>query len=73
MKEYRVQAYFSGEVYHNRTYKRKVTTEESVAKILYKEAVDYYTTTPCYSAYFEKCVIEEREVSDWRKSNENEE
>lgn len=73
MKEYRVQAYFSGEVYHNRTYKRKVTTEESVAKILYKEAVDYYTTTSCYSAYFEKCVIEEREVSDWRKSNENEE
>lgn len=65
-KEYRVQAYFSGKVYSSRTYKRKVVTDESLAKVLYNEAMDYYTSTPCYAPYFETCVIEEREVSDWR-------
>ena len=70
MKEYRIRAYFNGDIYGNRTYKGKVFTSEAEVKILFEDAIDYYLSKPCYQPYLEKIVIEEREVSEWEKMEE---
>lgn len=66
MKEYRVRANFNGSVYDSRVYKRKVVyTKEDVLN-LWKEALDYYVNTKCYSKYLKDVVIESRECTDWK-------
>ena len=69
MKEYRIRAYFNGDVYGNRTYKGKVFTSVAEAEILLEDAKEYYTSEP-YKPYLEKVVIEEREVSEWEEMEE---
>lgn len=65
MREYRIRASFQGTVYTDRTYKGKVVFTEADALKLWKEALDYYTSTKCYSEYLHDIVIEVRKCTEW--------
>ena len=65
MTEYRATAYFHGNVYAPRSYKRKTVYTLEDAEKLYDDAVKYYSRQS-YAKYFDKVVIETREVTEWK-------
>ena len=71
MKEFRIRAYFSDNAppHSNqpRSYKRKIYASQEEAEAALKEAREYYSRYK----YIKEVVIEERNVSRWKTSEQN--
>ena len=70
MKEFRIMAYFSDDApthsYQPRSYKKKIYTDQKEVANALKEAREYYSKY----RYIEKVVIEQRNVSEWKTSED---
>ena len=70
MKEFRIMAYFSDNApphsYQPRSFKKKIYTNQQEAEAGLKEAYEYYSNY----RYFEKVEIEQRDVSEWKTSED---
>ena len=71
MKEYRIMAYFNDNApshsYQPRSYKRRIYTSQEEAEAALKEAKEYYSGYK----YIKNVVIEQRNVSRWKTSEED--